>query len=418
MDPMSALVTALVLGASTGMRATAEKLIVDGYAGIKAVIVRKWGHERFLGIERAAAKNDGGKAVTAELVAAGVMPDQELLAAAGKLIELIMKLDPEAARLAGFVGFLKSYLSERGPAAHQAYLGPPKSGTAETVTGTVSVATIYEKFIDDEVALAAPQHMTVSGALFPCALLSSGWWDTRGKKRLESVAWNNKVQEWLFHGFDRWGPSWDFSWNFDDRAAAKDRPYFIAQLGDGDEANSIPVLIPADKALRLHDIILGDLASSRPGRWAGFDAKVSGILGHRRHFESHLDPAQVELFGGLLDYCLFVDPDDTAQRIEILTPQTSVYSGYLWLCLAPEELVAAGTATLADCYFVWEHTNFASRDAIAYNLDSLRRKTDFLKDKFGKLELVQKSSLLVPDTPRWPQKDFYDLMAGKRRVVI
>ena len=34
-----------------------------------------------------------------------------------------------------------------------------------------------------------------------------------------------------------------------------------------------------------------------------------------------------------------------------------------------------------EVYFVWEHTNFARSDAVDYNLDSLRHKTEFLNER-------------------------------------
>ena len=413
MDPITMIVTAIALGASAGLKTTAEKAVVEGYAGFKAVVVRCWGSAAIERIEREPKSSEVRRDIKQQMAST---PDAELLAAAQAMVAAVMKHDPDAARSAGLVEFLKSYLTERGPAPHQSYLSPPRCQSLETVGGKVTVASIYEKFIDQEVELRDTQRITVSGALFPCALLSSGWWDTRGKARLDSVAWNNKVQEWLFHGFDLWGPSWDFSWNFADRDLAKTHPYFIAQLGEGDEANSVPVLIPAAKALKLHDAIQEKMR--KPGGWPGFDAEITGILGHRKHFESHLDPAQIEMFGGLLDYCLWLDPDDKTHNIRLLAPQTSVYSGYLWRCLAPADLAEAGTAMLPDCYFVWEHTNFASKDAVDYNLDSLRSKEDYLNRQFGKLVLVQKSSLLVPDAPAWPENDFYQLMRGKSAITI
>ena len=39
----------------------------------------------------------------------------------------------------------------------------------------------------------------------------------------------------------------------------------------------------------------------------------------------------------------------------------------LWKCVAPKEFLGGHAPCLNDVYFIWEHVNFASHDAIAYS---------------------------------------------------
>lgn len=305
---------------------------------------------------------------------------------------------------------VKIYMASRGPEAHRAFIERPAEPWEPEILGVERIEDLRTKLLYGRKRPPKPLPITVTGTLFPCALLSSGWWEKSGKSRLKKIKWRDEIQEWLFHGFDLWGPSWDFSWDFENWETTRNRPHFIAQLGEGDEANSLPVLIPREKAKKLQEYI-GEKAN-----WGGIEAEITGILGHRKYFEKYFPSQALEMFGGLLDYCLWVNADDSRHGIEPLPAQTSVYSGYLWRCLAPEALVADGIPSLHDVYYVWEHTNFASRDAVAYNLDALERKQEYLTDKLGKLVLVQKSSFLVPGKPEWSQNEIYNILIGKTGI--
>ena len=186
-------------------------------------------------------------------------------------------------------------------------------------------------------------------------------------------------------------------------------PYFIAQLGDGDEANSLPVIIPLEKAKKLHDEFLAS--------WGGLEVKVKGLLGHRRQFSE--EPSKIELVGGLLDYCIWLKEGDKNHKITRLINETEIYSGYLWKCLSPKKWLEENkTLSLNQVYFVWEHTNFADKDAIKYNLDSLDHKEEYIMKLHGSLVLLQKSSSLVPGRPEWSTQKFYDLLLGKMGADI
>jgi hypothetical protein len=193
------------------------------------------------------------------------------------------------------------------------------------------------------------------------------------------------------HGFDLWGPSWDFTWDFEHTDQGGKRPYFIAQIGEGDEANSLPVLLPGEKANRLKERL--------GGTWGGVEAQVSGVLGHRKHFEQYVDAKTLELFGGLLDYCLWLDAGKKTHVITMHPERTEIYSGYLWKCVAPKELVLDQTPCLSGVYFLWEHVNFANQDALAYCLETLDRKEEQVRRRCGELLLVQKFSALVAGQP-------------------
>ena len=249
--------------------------------------------------------------------------------------------------------------------------------------------------------------MTVEGTLFPSALLTSGWWEKHTAAAIRKVKWRDGIQEWLFRGFEEWAPSWDFTWNFEKWERGEDRPYFIAQLADGDEANSIPVFLPAEKAKWVAEHL-------EP--WGGMQAKVTGLLAYRTHFNPGYDQTALELFGGTLNYCLRLDEDNKRHRVRPLVYEPDLYSGYLWKCVAPRSLLATGSPKLNDVYFVWEHANLASPEAIAYGLELLEHKVEYIRRLFpgDELVLVQKSCSLVPGKPEWDQQDVYDLLVGSK----
>ena len=254
----------------------------------------------------------------------------------------------------------------------------------------------------------------MKGLLYPCALLVSGWWESRMQK--SEGTWHNGIQEWLFSGFHSWGPSWDFTWDFEHPENEAGKPSFVAQLGDGDEANSIPVIIPADKAKKLsekfqergHEIGTGV---------SGLIATVTGVLCHRSHCP---EADRLGLVGGILDFCIWLNPGEDKHKISPDRGKPDLYSGYLWKCLAPSEWVKEGKVlNLNEVYFVWEHTNFSDQNSVKYNLDSLEHKEAYIR-KFhdnSNLMLLQKSSILVPGTPEWTKEEFYGFFQHKEKDI-
>ena len=94
MEPATAtiIVTALALGASTGLKSVAEKAVKDSYEAIKALILSKYpkvGIERLE--ERPDSKNRQG-AVEEDLIDLGVDKDEEVLQKARTLLKAIEEL--------------------------------------------------------------------------------------------------------------------------------------------------------------------------------------------------------------------------------------------------------------------------------------------------------------------------------------
>jgi hypothetical protein len=303
------------------------------------------------------------------------------------------------------------YMVARGPAAHRAFTGKPDGPWDGSLRGSETIQDLRAKLLNHPVELPKPVEIKLRGTLFPCALLSSGWWEKQqNRAKVQRMKWRDGLQEWLFTGFDQWGPSWDFTWDFDNWAKSREHRHFIAQLGDGDEANSIPVLLPPSKAKRLQDVFRS--------RWGGAEAEISGVLGHRKHFAKYVDEEALALFGGLLDYCLWLDEDNKKHVIAVSAAQTESYSGYLWKCVVPKTVLSEAPPCLNDVYFIWEHANFASRDAVAYCLEALQHKEEYIRRQHGELILVQKSSALVEGTPALAAESIYGMLLGKSGEVI
>jgi hypothetical protein len=242
----------------------------------------------------------------------------------------------------------------------------------------------------------------VRGTLFPAALLTEGWWE---RKQLEAgsltIEWANPLQQWLFRGFDLWAPSWDVCWGATDPNEPAKR-YHIAQLTEGDEADSLPVIIGPRNA--------EELRAEFQDSWGGFEAVVVGRLGHRFHFDKVL-PKNVKRDPH--DYYISVEDDNRRHKITRLKGvRTDLYSGYLWKLVAPEEWVKNEPMLgLNQVYFVWEHTNFVAKEAVQYNLEGLEHKERLIARQHpgSKLILLQKSHEIVPGEPAWPMEKFYQL---------
>ena len=339
-----------------------------------------------------------GAAATSRGVAAG-----ESGYAAGRDIKITINTPGplEAKRLLD----AERFIAFKGVAPYRDWMGEPEQPWDTSFLGKEHISSLRRKLLRIK-NLDQPRLVTVQGTIYPCALLSPAWWERGDESEHEAEPeWEDGLQKWLFYGFDLWGPSWDFSWDFDTPGQTAQRPFFIAQLGDGDEANSLPVIIPLEKARKLRDKLLGG--------WGGLEVRVLGLLGHRHQFPKK-GPARLDLVGGLLDYCIWLDETNRDHMISALANKTSIYSGYLWKCVSPRVWVEQSPAVcINQVYFIWEHTNFASREAVSYNLDSLSKKEDYLRQRHGEMILLQKSSALVPGTPAWSSDRFYDLLTCK-----
>lgn len=254
-----------------------------------------------------------------------------------------------------------------------------------------------------------PQLIKVRGTLFPAALLTAGWWERVEEEGQQTIEWRNRLQKWLFEGFDEWAPSWDISWELDN-SNQNNKPYFIAQLTDGDEADSLSVIIPPKLAIEWREKFIKG--------WGGCEVEITGVLGHRSQAKKELPQSDNILYGKAEDYCIWLKDDDSRYTIDELDIKTDLYSGYLWQCVVPRRVWEAKSSLgLSDVYIIWEHTNYAAKDAYNYNLSSLMDKISYIKKQEGDLILLQKShGLLVPSDhpPVWPIEDFYKILTRKK----
>ncbi|TAK08151.1 MAG: hypothetical protein EPO39_05055 [Candidatus Manganitrophaceae bacterium] len=97
MDPISMIVTALATGAAAGLKPTAAKIIQDAYAGIKALIQRKYGETSVALLEKDPASKARRSVVQEELEKADAGSDPEMLAQAKALLDAVRQHAPETA---------------------------------------------------------------------------------------------------------------------------------------------------------------------------------------------------------------------------------------------------------------------------------------------------------------------------------
>jgi hypothetical protein len=98
-DPITIIVGALVAGVAAAAKPTAEQAVKDAYAGLKALIQRKFGERGDVAaaVEQVASKPESEPrqaVLKEELAEAGAAEDAEVLAAAKELLAL---LRPQAA---------------------------------------------------------------------------------------------------------------------------------------------------------------------------------------------------------------------------------------------------------------------------------------------------------------------------------
>jgi hypothetical protein len=258
-------------------------------------------------------------------------------------------------------------------------------------------------------------EVTVEGTFFRAMLLCTGWWaGENGTKLAEQMDWQgDHLKQWLFHGFEAWGPSCDMH-----SGQQQNEPYLFGQIGDRDEADSLLLIVAQPKADEMH----AKLATSA----GAFNVRARGFLRHPRHIPEIELRRRIEAWGDTFNYCLYVSASEAEHFAHPITDQpTELYSGYLWQCWLPQRLAKYSDKTqdgvdvltaprLGDVYFLWEHTNFAKQSALNYNLDSLRHKTEYLRHEQGNLILVQKSSQLVEGEQALSQEDFYRFIVKSR----
>jgi hypothetical protein len=95
MEAVSIIVSAIAGGALAGLKPTAEAAVKDGYAGLKALLRRKYGAVDVTPIEAKPESQAKRDSVAEDLKDAGAERDTELLEAARALLELIQSRAPE-----------------------------------------------------------------------------------------------------------------------------------------------------------------------------------------------------------------------------------------------------------------------------------------------------------------------------------
>jgi hypothetical protein len=97
MDPISLLFTAVVSGAASALKPTAEKAVVDGYAALKAYLKRKWPDVSVDALERNPGSESRQQILKEDLATPAGADDRELLAQAQALLKTIADHDAKAA---------------------------------------------------------------------------------------------------------------------------------------------------------------------------------------------------------------------------------------------------------------------------------------------------------------------------------
>lgn len=102
MDPITLIVTALVLGISTGLKPTAEQAVKDAYAGLKKLIQDRYNAKA--GLEALENKPDSEakkESLKEDLTDAGADQDPEVLEKAETVLQAVQEHAPQAAAAIG-----------------------------------------------------------------------------------------------------------------------------------------------------------------------------------------------------------------------------------------------------------------------------------------------------------------------------
>ena len=105
MDPVSVVVTALAAGAAAGLKPAAEQVVKDAYAGLKALIQRKWQQVSVNQLEANPASEARQAVVKEDLARTNAANDRDLLALADKVLDAVAQHARVAAAGRGFDGF-------------------------------------------------------------------------------------------------------------------------------------------------------------------------------------------------------------------------------------------------------------------------------------------------------------------------
>jgi hypothetical protein len=101
MEPLSLIFSAIVAGATAALKPTAEQAVKDAYAGLKALIKRKWTRVEVESLERDPADKARQQLVKSDLQKADDLADGEVLKQAQQVLAAVKEHDPAAAASAG-----------------------------------------------------------------------------------------------------------------------------------------------------------------------------------------------------------------------------------------------------------------------------------------------------------------------------
>lgn len=101
MDPVTAIVAALALGAAAGAKEVATQAVKDAYAGLKSLIAHRYPKVEIAALERAPESSARRSVVEEDLQAAAAGTDAELATLARRLVELIEQHAPATAAAIG-----------------------------------------------------------------------------------------------------------------------------------------------------------------------------------------------------------------------------------------------------------------------------------------------------------------------------
>jgi hypothetical protein len=101
MEPITAIVTALALGAAAGLKPAAEQAIKDSYTALKALITRKYAQVPVDQLEANPSSKSRRGVVEEDLAAAQADHDPEVLQHAQALLEAIQRQEPHTAAAIG-----------------------------------------------------------------------------------------------------------------------------------------------------------------------------------------------------------------------------------------------------------------------------------------------------------------------------
>ena len=101
MEPVTAIVTALALGAAAGLKDTATQAVKDGYASLKTRIQQKYARVNLELLEAAPDSKSQQAVVEEDLAKVGADYDEEILRIAKDLMDTIQGQAPGAASVIG-----------------------------------------------------------------------------------------------------------------------------------------------------------------------------------------------------------------------------------------------------------------------------------------------------------------------------